>query len=86
MMVIESLILRSKSTFYNYIIFTYRAKRLLTYRCILKRRLKALQKELLKPEMVLVPAIELLKKIMAKEKLIYPRLDIFEQIVPSSKA
>jgi len=57
----------------------------LTYRCILKRRLKALQKELLKPEMVLVPAIELLKKIMAKEKLIYPRLDVFEQIAPSPK-
>ena len=65
---------------------TYRTKRLLTYRCILKRRLKELQKELLKPEMVLVPSIELLKKIMSKEQLIYPRLDIFEQIAPSTKA
>ena len=64
----------------------YRTKRLLTYRCILKRRLKELQKELLKPEMVLVPSIELLKKIISKEQLIYPRLDIFEQIAPSAKA
>ena len=36
--------------------------------------------------MVLVPSIELLKKIMSKEQLIYPRLDIFEQIAPSTKA
>jgi len=45
-----------------------------------------LQKQLLNPEMVLVPAIELLKMIISKEMLIYPRLAIFEQIAPSSKA
>ena len=33
--------------------------------------------------MVLVPMVTILKKIISNEMLIYPRLDIFEQIATS---
>ena len=33
--------------------------------------------------MVLVPMVNIFKKVISKEILIYPRLDIFEQIAPS---
>ena len=37
----------------------------------------------MKPEMVLVPMVTILKKIISHEMIKYPRLDIFEQIAPS---
>ena len=58
---------------------------LLSYRYLLKKRLKDIKKELLKPEMVLVPMANILEKIISKDNLIYPRLDVFEQIAPSPK-
>lgn len=39
----------------------------------------------MKPETVLVPMVNILEKVISKEKLIYPRLDVFEQIAPSPK-
>ena len=39
----------------------------------------------MKPEMILVPMTSILEKVISKEKINYPRLNIFEKIAPSPK-
>ena len=65
---------------YNYL---YRTKRLFTYNYILQKRAMELQRELTKYENKNVSILLLLKKIISNEKLIVPRLKIFEEISPS---
>ena len=45
--------------------------------------MKEMERELRKPENVLVPILILFKRVISNEKIIIPRLDIFEQIYPS---
>ena len=61
----------------------YRTKRLLTYNYILKKRAKEFQRELIKSENKNISILILLKKIISNEKLVIPRLKIFEKIAPS---
>ena len=63
--------------------YLYRAKRLLTYNYILKKRAKEFQRELIKKENKNISILILLKKIISNEKLVIPRLKIFEEIAPS---
>ena len=56
----------------------FRTQRLLTYSYILKKRLK----ELSKKENILLPSTVILQKIISNEKLIIPRLKVFEEICP----
>ena len=65
-------------------LFNYRTKRLFTYQYILNKRIKELKKEMLKKENILIPMIIILKKVISFEKLVIPRLKIFEEIRPSS--
>lgn len=61
----------------------YRKERLFTYEYILIKRIKDFKRELAKPENKLTPMIIILKKIISNEKIITPRLDVFEKIFPS---
>ena len=61
----------------------YRTKRLLTYNYILKKRAKEFQRELIKSENKNISILIILKKIISNEKLVIPRLKIFEKIAPS---
>ncbi len=63
--------------------YLYRTKRLLTYNYILKKRAKEFQRELIKKENKNISILILLKKIISNEKLVIPRLKIFEEIAPS---
>lgn len=67
--------------FYN--ILNYRTKRIFTFGYILKRRLKYIKRELLKPDMILVPIVTILNKAISEDKIAYSRLSVFEQIAPS---
>ena len=73
-----------KNNYLIIIIFDYRTRRLFTYRYILTKRVKELKKEMVKRENILVPMIILLKKVISFEKLVIPRLKVFEEICPSS--
>ena len=73
-----------KNNYLIIIIFDYRTRRLFTYRNILTKRVKELKKEMVKRENILVPMIILLKKVISFEKLVIPRLKVFEEICPSS--
>jgi hypothetical protein len=44
--------------------------------------LKELSKELSKKENILLPSTVILQKIISNEKLIIPRLKVFEEICP----
>ena len=55
-------------------------KRLFTYEYILNRRVKELSKEFSKKENILLPILIIIKKVISNEKLIIPRLKIFEEI------
>ena len=57
-------------------------RRLFTYDYILKKRVKEMKKELSKKENILLPTIAILQKIISNEKLVIPRLKIFEEICP----
>ena len=57
-------------------------RRLFTYSYILTKRAKEMQKELLKKENILIPTIVVLQKIISNEKLVIPRLKVFEEICP----
>ena len=61
----------------------YRKKRLFTYDYILKKRINEMKRELLKPENATVPIIILVKRIISNEKIVIPRLDVFERICAS---
>ena len=61
----------------------YRNKRLFTYSYILKKRVNEMKRELLKPENAMVPIIILCKRIISNEKIVIPRLDVFERICAS---
>ena len=63
-------------------IFIFRTKRLFTYNYILKKRVKEISKELLKKENILLPTLVILQKIISNEKLVIPRLKVFENICP----
>ena len=65
-------------------IYYYRTKRLFKYSYILNKRTKEIKKEMLKKENILVPMVIILKKVISFEKLVIPRLKIFEEICPSS--
>ena len=65
-------------------IYYYRTKRLFKYSYILNKRTKEIKKEMLKKENILVPMVIILKKVISVEKLVIPRLRIFEEICPSS--
>lgn len=73
-----------KNNYLIIILFDYRTRRLFTYRYILTKRVKELKKEMVKRENILVPMIILLKKVISFEKLVIPRLKVFEEICPSS--
>jgi hypothetical protein len=45
---------------------------------------KEIQKEMSKKENILLPIIIIIKKIISFEKLVIPRLKVFEEICPSS--
>ena len=60
----------------------YRTKRLFTYNYILKKRAKEISKELSKKENILIPALSILHKIISNEKLVIPRLKVFEAMCP----
>ena len=62
----------------------YRTKRLFTYDYILKKRAKELAKELCKAENKAIPIMTIIKRVILSEKLIIPRLKIFEKTVPSN--
>ena len=51
---------------------------------MLNKRIKELKKEMLKNENLLVPVVIIIKKIMSLEKIVEPRLKVFEEICPSS--
>ena len=51
---------------------------------MLNKRKKELKKEMLKKENFLVPVVIIIKKIMSLEKIVEPRLKVFEEICPSS--
>ena len=55
-------------------------KRLFTYEYILNRRVKELSKEFVKKENILLSILIIIKKVISNEKLIIPRLQIFEEI------
>jgi len=57
-------------------------RRLFTYDYILKKRVKEMKKELSKKENILLPTIAILQKIISNEKLVIPRLKVFEGICP----
>ena len=57
-------------------------RRLFTYDYILKKRVKEMKKELSKKENILLPSTAILQKIISNEKLIIPRLKVFEEICP----
>ncbi len=59
-------------------------KRLFTYQYILNKRVKELKKEISKKENFLLPVLIIIKKIISSEKLVIPRLEVFEKICPSS--
>ena len=67
----------------NLNILNYRTKRIFTYQYILKKRLKFVKRELLNPDMILVPIVTILNKAISEEKIAYSRLSVFEQIAPS---
>ena len=48
----------------------------------MKKRVKEISKELLKKENVLLPTLVILQKIISNEKLVIPRLKVFENICP----
>ena len=63
--------------------YLYRTKRLFTYNYILQKRAMEFQRELNKYENKNISILLLLKKIISNEKVIVPRLKIFEEISPS---
>ena len=65
-----------------YIIKNHRKERLFTYEYILKKRVKEMKREMLKNDND-TPIVILLKRIISYEKIIVPRLEVFEQIVAS---
>ena len=74
----------SKKNNYLIILLNYRTKRLFTYQYILSKEVNDLKKEMLKKENMLVPMVIILKKVISFEKLVIPRLKIFEEVCPSS--
>ena len=57
-------------------------KRIFTYDYILMKRIKETNKELSKKENVLLPIDTILKKIVSNEKIVIPRLKVFEELCP----
>ena len=62
----------------------YRTKRLFSYQYILNKRVKEMNKEMSKKENIFLSVLIILKKIISFEKLVIPRLKVFEDICPSS--
>ena len=51
---------------------------------MLNKRIKELKKEMVKKENLTVPVVIIIKKIMSLDKMVEPRLKVFEEICPSS--
>lgn len=66
-----------------YIYYFFRIRRLFTYQYIINKRSKEFEKEFSKGENDSLPILIILKKIISNEKLIVPRLKVFEEIAPS---
>ena len=50
----------------------------------MKKRAKEISKELSKKENILLPSLAVLHKIISNEKLVVPRLKVFEAICPEN--
>jgi len=57
---------------------------LFTYNYILTKRAKEMSKELSKKENILLPSLAIIHKIITNEKLVVPRLKVFEAICPEN--